>query len=385
MITDARTALHWPARAATMALRRYRATGADLPFGDPLPWHGVSMEGYFWRLTDPATGRVVIALTGINTPADGPAWATVGIAAEPEGVLETAEMDDAWADPERVGIRVGDHVLAGDQHVRMAVGESSINIAISAARPWPHRSFGGSSIFQMVPGLNQYWHPWLLGGRAVGTVVLDGDPVAVNGWQVYAEKNWGRGGFPDAWWWGQAQGFDEPDACVAFAGGRITAGPALAGRRWATEVTALVVALPGGRVIRLGDPVVSPVTTTAQPGSWTLRGRSPRWRIEVDADAEPDQSFVLPVPLVEEHRNTPGDLEHLTGDLRIRVLERGREIWSGHTTLAALEIGGRDLAEAELLRRGGDPRPRRNRHQPPGPHEASPDSPAHTDTPAHTD
>ncbi len=54
-------------------VRRYRATGADLPFGDPLPWHGVSMEGYFWRFTDPLSGRVLIALVGINTPADGPA------------------------------------------------------------------------------------------------------------------------------------------------------------------------------------------------------------------------------------------------------------------------------------------------------------------------
>ncbi len=31
---------------------------------------------------------------------------------------------------------------------------------------------GGSSVFQVVPRLNQYWHPWLLGGRATGTAVL---------------------------------------------------------------------------------------------------------------------------------------------------------------------------------------------------------------------
>lgn len=27
----------------------YRASGADRPFGDPLPAHGVAMEGHFWR------------------------------------------------------------------------------------------------------------------------------------------------------------------------------------------------------------------------------------------------------------------------------------------------------------------------------------------------
>ena len=37
------------------------------------------------------------------------------------------------------------------------------------------------------------------------------------------------------WWWGQAQGFAEQDACVAFAGGEVSTGP------FRTKVTALVV------------------------------------------------------------------------------------------------------------------------------------------------
>jgi tocopherol cyclase len=35
----------------------YRRTGADVPFGDPVPSHGAEMEGWFWRVTDPASGR----------------------------------------------------------------------------------------------------------------------------------------------------------------------------------------------------------------------------------------------------------------------------------------------------------------------------------------
>ncbi len=36
------------------------------------------------------------------------------------------------------------------------------------------------------------------------------------GADVYGEKNWGTEGFPDSWWWGQAQAFDDgTDACVA--------------------------------------------------------------------------------------------------------------------------------------------------------------------------
>ena len=46
-------------------LDAYRRTGADLPFGDPRRAHGVAMEGYYWRLSDPASGRCVIALCGV--------------------------------------------------------------------------------------------------------------------------------------------------------------------------------------------------------------------------------------------------------------------------------------------------------------------------------
>ena len=59
------------------ALARYRASGADLPFGNPLAAHGLAMEGYFWRVTD--GDRSLIALIGVNAPRDGsPPWATLG-------------------------------------------------------------------------------------------------------------------------------------------------------------------------------------------------------------------------------------------------------------------------------------------------------------------
>ena len=134
--------------------------------------------------------------------------------------------------------------------------------------PWSRRSLGGSSVFQAVPALNQYWHPWLLGGRASGIATVGDERWELDGWQVYAEKNWGAGGFPEAWWWGQAQGFDEPGACVAFAGGKIHSGPLR------TEVTAVVVRLPDGRLLRLGDPIVSPTRARVTDESWSLRARS---------------------------------------------------------------------------------------------------------------
>ena len=60
----------------------YRRTGADLPFGDPLTSHGCEMEGWFWRVTDAAAGRVAVALFSINRHPDGD-WSTVAVAAHP--------------------------------------------------------------------------------------------------------------------------------------------------------------------------------------------------------------------------------------------------------------------------------------------------------------
>lgn len=166
---------------------------------------------------------------------------------------------------------------------------------------------------------------------------------------MYGEKNWGREGFPESWWWGQAQGFEEPEASVAFAGGLVTSGP------MSMEVTALVMRLPNAQVVRLGNPVVSPVHASTSDEQWKLSGRGFGWRIEMTASAPLDAAFVLPVPLPSQHRNVAGDLEHLAGDLTVRVHRFGRHIWTGHTSLAALEHGGLARAQAELLRRGLDP------------------------------
>ncbi|WP_427385460.1 tocopherol cyclase family protein [Janibacter sp. G56] len=333
-------------------LETYRRTGADLPWGQPERAHGVGMEGYFWRFT--GGGRTVIVLIGVNQGPKG-AWATVGVASSADdthrGGLVTAALDGAWADSGGLGAGSGNAFIGTDRQVVVRMPGVDVDVRLDNLVRWPRRPFGGSSWFQTVPGLNQYWHPWLLGGSASGRVVVEGDAIEFRDAQLYGEKNWGRGGFPDAWWWGQAQGFGATGACVAFAGGQVSAGPIH------TEVTGLVVRLPDGRVLRLGNPGTSPVQAQVSDSSWVLRGRSRRWQVEIEASAHPRDAHVLPVPLPAEHRNTPGALEHLTGDLRIVVRERGREVWRGHSALAGLEHGGLAKAEAELLHRGGDPRP----------------------------
>ena len=331
-------------------LRRYRATGADLPFGDPLRAHtGVRMEGYFWRFTQPGTGQVVVALNGVNRADDG-SWATLGLAGLRGGFLRTAVHPAAWADPSALGAHAGAAFRGVPEHVRVDLGpDARLDVRITGHAPWPRRGFGGSSVFQAVPALNQYWHPWLLGGRAEGTATLGDQVWDLTGAEVYAEKNWGAGGFPEAWWWGQAYGFAEPDACVAFAGGVVTVG----GLR--VEVTAVVVRLPDGTLIRLGNPGTSPVRARVADGQWTLRGRGGPWSVEIHGESPPDAAHVLPVPLPRERRNVAGALEHLGGTLDIEVRRRRRVRWSGRSTLAGLEHGGIVRATDELRRRGAPP------------------------------
>lgn len=333
---------------------RYRATGADLPFGDPLPAHGVAMEGYFWRFTDRTSGRAIIALNGVNRGPAGhgadPHWATLGLAAHPSGFLRTTVHPEGHASTTGLGVLAGDAFHGTPDGLRVDLGtDARLEVVVTDPVRWPRRSVGGSSVFQAVPALNQYWHPWLLGGRASGRAVLGGESWELDGWDVYAEKNWGKGGFPESWWWGQAHGFADPGACVAFAGGDVHSGPLR------TRVTALVVLLPGGRLLRLGDPVVSPVRAEVSDEHWRLRGRSARWQVEVDGRGTLGSAHVLPVPLPAERRNVPGAIEHLGATMRVSVRRRGRLVWEGESTVAALEHGGIDRARAEVLRRGGGP------------------------------
>lgn len=332
-------------------LAAYRATGADLPFGDPLGAHGVAMEGYFWRVTHPITGRVVIALIGVNRDCAGRHWGTLGLAAHPEPRLRAVAASEAYAAWPGLGAGSGSAFVADENGVRVNLGhDAQLEFTIRDPVRWPRRAFGGSSLFHVVPALNQYWHPWLLGGTVFGSARIGDQVWDLDGATVYAEKNWGREGFPESWWWGQAQGFEQPGVCVAFAGGQVTAGP------FRAEITALVVRLPDGEVIRLGNPGTSPVQTRTTDTTWDLHGRSlSGWQIDVSGHAPLGDAHVLPVPLPSQRRNTAGDLEHLGATMTVSVRRHRRLIWEGRSDRAALEHGGLDRAEAELRRRGIPP------------------------------
>ena len=307
----------------------YRRSGADLPFGDPRRAHGVAMEGYYWRLSDPASRRCVIALCGVCRAPDGP-WATVALAGHPGGFVRWRATAAATADADALGAAAweadGTAVLRGSER-RIAVDlgpDARLEAVLEDRAEWPRRALGGVGIAQAIPGLPQYWHPVVLGARVRGEAVLGGETVSLDGWGAYVEKNWG-GTFPGEWWWGQAT--LEEDATAAFAGGRV-GGP--------LSASALVVRA-GAELARFGLPG-GLVTASAGGGEWRLRGRTLRWSVVLEGSAA-GPPHRLPVPVPAERRAVMRSEHHLAGRMRV-VLRRGRRVvFRAESDVAGLEHG----------------------------------------------
>ena len=321
----------------------YRRSGADLPGSDTRPTHGAEMEGWFWRFTDRERGRVVIALCGVNRHPEG-AWATVAVAAHPGGILRSMAADHAMAAATRYAVDIPGVLSADERSLRVEVDDVTLSVDLDDLVGWPHR-LGAGGLFAAVPGLGQYWQPHVLGGRASGTLVAGDERFELDGAQVYAEKNWGAG-FPDRWWWGQAQGFADPDLCVAFGGGRLSAGPVEA------SVSGAVVRI-GPDVVRFAPPAAL-VRTSVADGEWHVDARRPGWRMRIDGDGAGNVPHVLPVPVPAERRNVDQDLEHLAGRMRVQIWRRGDRVVDDESSLAALEVGAIDPAEAAALLRSFD-------------------------------
>lgn len=290
------------------------------------------MDGWFWRFTWP-DGRAAVVLCGVC-----PGWALAGVATHPGGRWRRAILDAPAADD--AGVRIGAAFAGEPERVRIDLGaaarvEAELRDAVRWPRPWPGTGPGG-----WLPGLRQYWRPLVLRARAAGFVEL-GERWDLDGATAYAERNWGAG-FPPVWWWGEAHDFGGDPVTVAFAGGpalgplRATAaGPALGPLR----ATAVIVHV-GGRLVRLGEPLLAAVSADTAPGRWVLRGRSPRHRLELEAAADPAAAHVLDVPVPAERRVVPWSHQHLAGRLRVRLTRRGgRVVYAGESELAGLEHG----------------------------------------------
>jgi tocopherol cyclase len=118
----------------------YRTTGADPPFGDPRGYHGVGMEGYFWRITQPARGTVVVVLLAVNRDAAGGTWGMLALATHPGGFVRAATVQRAAADPHALRVRAGDPgapvLEADDASLRVDLGpDARVDVAFADRVP----------------------------------------------------------------------------------------------------------------------------------------------------------------------------------------------------------------------------------------------------------
>jgi hypothetical protein len=210
--------------------------------------------------------------------------------------------------------------------------DARVDVRFEDAVHWPRGAFGGIGAAHAIPALSQYWHPHLLGGRVVGTATIGGRELDLDGAAVYGEKNWGRGGFPPAWWWGQAQGFAREDVCVAFAGGRAGVG------RAQVLATSLVVRV-GDDVVRAVRPL-HPIRVEVGARGWRFRARTARHTIELEGQANGTPPHALPIPIAAERRNLEGAAaQYLASEVRLLVRRGRRTLFSGDSALAGLERG----------------------------------------------
>jgi len=320
-----------PANARERLVAAYRRTGADLPYGDPLPAHGSPMEGWFWRLTDASSGRVVVALCSVNEHPDGD-WATVAVGMHPGGVLRVGAFDVVTARRDIFALNArttsGDAVAASVDALRIDLDDVHLDLRFADSFRWP-KAFAGAGLVSSIPFLSQYWHPHRLGGTATGTVEFDGGRWSFDAATLYAEKNWGPG-FPERWWWGQAHDFGTADVSVVFTGGLLQLGPI-------RTDAALVVVRLGDQVIRVAPP--ARVQCQTGDGRWRVHAKSLRYQIDLEGDAPGREPHMLPVPILAERRNIGAAVEHLAGRLRCTVRERGRVVFDGTSELAGLEVG----------------------------------------------
>lgn len=331
-MTDPRQSRQHPAkRLSRRVADLYRRTGADVPFGDPVPSHGAEMEGWFWRVTDAASGRVVVALCGVNRHPAGD-WATVAVALHPGGVVRSAVLEKAKADRSHFALVAGTAAdamfRATPERLQVDLEDVHLDLAFPEPYIWP-LALGGGGIFSSVPFLNQYWHPYRLGGTATGAVTLATDRWSFDRARLYCERNWGSG-FPQRWWWGQAHDFAGADVSVAFSGGLLSLGPI-------SRLVSGVVVRVGDRVIRITPP--TPVRSELASSRWSIRARSLRYQIDIEGDGTGLAPHVLPVPLPAERRNIDTDFEHLAGRLHLVIRERRRVLFEGSSELAGLEVG----------------------------------------------
>jgi hypothetical protein len=311
--------------------RRFRALGADLPFADPAPAHGIPLEGWYLRVAAPATGQVVALMIGAVTEPGGGRWALVAAAVHPDGIVRHRNVDRGldltWP------LALGDAVQMGPTAVRARVGDLELDLQLRPGAPLRPLLWGGLGPAQLVPGLPQYWTPLDAGVVERGSLRVGTTSHDLRAARFYREKNWGASFPRHGWWWGAAHAFADPRLVVAFAGGPLS--------RLGPAPTAVVVSTPEA-LVRLGTPLISPVTTTVEDDVRVVAGGGLRHRVRLEG-RDAGTAITLPHPEPPGREPAWRARQAFAGDLTLLLERRAGGRWrtaaTGRSPLTGLERG----------------------------------------------
>ena len=306
-------------------LAAYRATGADPPFGDPRGYHGVGMEGHFWRITQPRTGAVVIVIVAICRDAHGRRWAMVLTGRPPRRGSALGHAARGLGGARGLALRARRCVRRRRASLRVDLGpDARLEVELRGASGVAATRVDELGPAQAVPGLSQYWHPWLL--RRAGE-------------RQRARRRPRRSTSTGPWRTPRRTGGRRDAAhLVVGAGARLRAPRRVRGLRRRARRTRAATGTATALVVAVGDEVLTvvrplrPLRVAVDERGWRLgaaRG------VEVEAQADGAAPHLLPVPShASAGASTTGAPQHLTGRLRLSVRRRGRTLYEG-TSLAS--------------------------------------------------
>jgi hypothetical protein len=246
--------------------------------GDPRGFY----ESYFQRGNHPTRPLAfwirytVFAPAGRPDQARGELWAIYfdGESNHIAAVKENVAIGDTSFDPAGLNVRIGNAALTnGVLSGRAASAGHTIT--------WQLRFAGGQPPLLLLP---EAWYArGLPKAKALvgtpnaaydGQLIVDGQPVAVDGWQGSQNHNWGTK-HTDRYAWGQVAGFDNaPDAFLECSTAQLKVGPF-----WTPRLTLLVLRVDG-REYRLNSPATAlRATGEYAPFSWTLETQNDEVRI----------------------------------------------------------------------------------------------------------
>ena len=310
-------------------------------------------EGYFWRIVAPASGVVVVALSGVCRAPDGP-WA-LEHARGASGRFRAHARSRATATADPRGVRRARRsACCAATRAALAVDmgpDARPRVTLHDAVPWPRRAFGAlgprarRSRRCRSTGIRSCSQP------ACAASVRAGDARrSISTAPSATPRRTGASGFPGRWWWGHAATFGDGRLGVVRRRPRARCSAAT------VAPTAVVVRL-GGRVIALAPPLAR-TRVALGDGAWRLRTRGRGYDVEIEGDGRRRAARTsCSCPSPASGAASCARSQHLAGRLALRVRRGRRLLYDGRSRArrarARLPLSARSARRAASAERLG--------------------------------